>query len=345
MDDGVSYKRAGVDIGLADAAKRELRDRVRTSDPRVLNGIGPFASLFDARFPGYEEPILVLKTEEPGSKQLLALRHGRLESLARDLVHHLINDIVVMGARPLAVQDAVICGKLDRDTVVRLVGSIADACGEQDCSLVGGEISEQPGVLAPGTCVLTASVVGVVERSAIIDGSAIREGDVVLAIPSNGLHTNGYSLVRCLLERGPGLAGADVDGEPFLEVILRPHTCYYRAVRGMFGWAGLHGMAHVTGGGIQGNLNRVLPDGLSAAVDRSRIRVPPVFRAVRDAGNVTDADMLHTFNMGVGLAVVAAEPAVAQVCSHLVSQGSDAYPIGRIVSGDRTVRFHGDLNW
>jgi phosphoribosylformylglycinamidine cyclo-ligase len=345
LDDRVSYKRAGVDIELADAVKREMRDRVQVSDPRVLNRIGPFASLFDARFPGYQEPVLVLKTEEPGSKQLLALRHGRLESLARDLVHHLINDIVVMGARPLAVQDAVICGKLDRDTIVRLVGSIADACREQDCSLVGGETSEQPGVLAPGTCVLTASVVGVVERGAIIDGSAVREGDVVVAVPSNGLHTNGYSLVRRLLERDPRLADADVEGEPFLEVILRPHVCYYRTVRGMFSWSGLHGMAHVTGGGIEGNLNRVLPDGLSAAIDRSRIRVPPVFRAIRDAGSVTDADMLHTFNVGVGLALVTAEAGVAEVRSHLLSQGADGYPIGRIVSGDGTVRFHGNLNW
>ena len=345
MGDGLSYKKAGVDIDSADAAKRAMAESMDTDDPRVLNRLGPFASLFDARFPGYEHPVLVLKMEEPGSKQKLALAHGRVDSICRDLIGHLINDIIVMGARPLAVQDCVICGRLEPGVVTALVSGMAQACREQGCTLVGGETSEQPGVLAAGSYVLTASVVGVVEKSKIIDGSRIAGGDVVLAVASNGLHTNGYSLVRALIQQDPALLEAEAAGERFLDAILRPHKCYRHAFEALFDMPGVHGMAHITGGGIQGNLNRVMPDGLSAVIDLGGVRVLPVFARIRDAAGATDADMLRTFNMGVGMAIVTSPEAAADVRTHLAAQGSECYPIGAVEQGDEPVTLTGHVRW
>ena len=203
MKEQLSYKKAGVDIDAADAVKKVMAKSLETADKRVLNKIGAFASLFDGTFPEYEHPVLVLKTEEPGSKQKLAFQYNRVSSICYDMINHLINDIITMGAKPLSVQDAIICGKLEKEVVTELVHSISQACREQDCVLIGGETSEQPGVLEAGIYILTASLVGVVEKSKIIDGSKIEEGDSVLAVASNGLHTNGYSLVRALMAQKP----------------------------------------------------------------------------------------------------------------------------------------------
>jgi phosphoribosylformylglycinamidine cyclo-ligase len=345
MSEGFSYKKAGVDISAADAAKREMAASLQTGDGRVLNKLGAFASLFDGKFEGYEHPVLVLKMEEPGSKQKLAVQHGRVSSVCYDLVNHLVNDVIVMGARPLAVLDVIICGRLEKQVVTEMVEAMAAACRQQDCSLVGGETSEQPGVLEAGLYVLAAAMVGVVDKPKIIDGSKIRRGDVVLAVASNGLHTNGYSMVRALLAADPKLADVEVEGERFLEVVLRPHTCYYKAFRGLFENPGLHGMAHITGGGIEGNLNRILPVGTGALVDASKIQVLPVFKVIHQAGNVDDADMLRTFNMGAGMTLVVAADAVERVCGHLAKEGHRSYPIGRIVDGEQTVVYEGRLKW
>jgi len=211
--------------------------------------------------------------------------------------------------------------------------------------LTGGETSEQPGVLPAGTYILTASIVGVVEKSKIIDGSKIVKGDVVLAVASNGLHTNGYSLVRSLIAQKPEIMDMKVGDDSFLDAILRPHKCYYRSLRSLFDWPELHGMAHITGGGIAGNLKRILPKGLSAQVDLSRIRVLPVFKMIRDMGGVPDADMLRTFNMGVGMTVVAGEKAVARIRRHLSETGCESYAIAEVVKGGKKVVYRGKLRW
>jgi phosphoribosylformylglycinamidine cyclo-ligase len=345
----LSYARVGVDIAATDAAKAAMAASLETTDRRVLNRIGPFASLFDGRFPGYREPVLVLKTEEPGSKQKLAFAHDRIEGIGHDLVNHLINDIIVMGAEPLAVQDAIICGHLDGAIVNRIVASIAEACRLQGCTLTGGETSVQPGVIEAGTYILVANVVGVVERSKIIDGATIAAGDRVLAVASNGLHTNGYSLVRVLLARDPGLASVMVDGESFLDAILRPHRPYYAAVRGLFDEPGLHGMAHITGGGIEGNLRRIIPDGLRAEIDLGLLRPPAIFRTIRERGNVDDADMLRTYNLGAGLLLVVAPELQERARAHLAGQGYESAAIGEIVtSADAAagkVAFAGAIGW
>lgn len=340
---GLSYRSSGVDIDNADRTKEDMAASLRSSDPRVLNSLGAFASLFDARFPGYREPVLVLKMEEPGSKQKLAFRFGRVPSLCRDLVNHLVNDIAVMGARPLAVQDVIVCGRLDRETVSAVVRHLAEACRDLGCTLVGGETSEQPGVLDAATYVLAASVVGVAERSAIVDGSRVRSGDVVLAVASNGLHTNGYSLVRALIDRDPAILERRIGDESFLDAIMRPHTPYLRPLEGLFGDPALHGMAHITGGGIEGNLRRVLPRDLEARIDAATIRMPPVFALIREAGNVDEADMLRTFNVGAGLCLVVEAADAGRVRDHIQSFGIDCYPIGKVSAGSGGVRIHGSL--
>jgi len=262
-------------------------------------------------------------------------------------VNHLINDIAVMGATPLSVQDAIICGKLEPEIVTGMVRAIATACREQECTLTGGETSEQPGVLEPGIYVLTASVVGITEREHIIDGARIVAGDKVLAIASNGLHTNGYSLVRKLLSNDPSLARRPMDGSTFLDVALRPHLCYYKALRGLFPNSGLHGLAHITGGGIEGNLCRIIPAGVEAVIDLSSLKVPTIMRTIRQAADSTDADMLRTFNMGVGVAAVVAADQARAITDHLHKQGCDTFPIGEIAetTGETRIRFAGSITW
>ena len=338
-----TYANAGVDIDNADATKREMARSLQTNDARVLNSIGAFATLFDGHFPQYEHPVLVLKSEEPGSKQKLAFAYGRYESVCYDLVNHLINDIIVMGAHPLSMQDVIVCGKLEKDVITRVVDGMASACREQECTLTGGETSEQPGVVPEGTYILTASVVGVAEKSQIVDGEKTAAGDSVIALASNGLHTNGYTLVRALLDAQSDLADADVAGESFLDAILRPHKCYYRAIRDLYTSDALRSMAHITGGGIRDNLSRVLPEHFDAQVDLSAIEVLPVFKTLYERGRLDPADMVRTFNMGVGLAMVVADEHRDSVIDHLNQHDCHAYPIGTIVEGNKQVQFNGSL--
>lgn len=345
MKEQLSYKKAGVDIDAADAVKKVMVKSLETADPRVLNKIGAFASLFDGTFPEYKHPVLVLKTEEPGSKQKLAFQYNRVSSICYDMINHLINDIITMGAKPLSVQDAIICGRLEKEVVTELVHSISRACRKQDCVLIGGETSEQPGVLEEGTYILTASIVGVVEKSKIIDGSKIEEGDYVLAVASNGLHTNGYSLVRALMAQKPEIIEMQVGGKSFLEAILKPHKCYYQSFRGLFNLPEIHGIAHITGGGIEGNLNRVLPEDLNAVIDLGKIQVLPIFKILKEMGNIEESDMMRTFNMGVGMTIVVKKTALEVVRKHLSGKGCYSYVIGEIGRGEKKVIYRRKLNW
>lgn len=346
MQKKISYKEAGVDINKADAAKKEMAGSLLSKNPLVLNKIGAFASLCDGKFPDYKHPVLVCKTEEPGSKQLLAFRHDRIKNICLDLINHLVNDVIVMGAKPMFVQDLIVCGKLDKDIVSGLVKNIAAACEDQECVLTGGETSEQPGVLDSGTYVLGASCIGVVEKDKIIDGSKIQAGDTVLAIESSGLHTNGYTLVRSLIKQNPNILGDRIGKITFLDAIMEPHRCYFKPLRDLFGHPGLHGMAHITGGGIPGNLNRILPNGLDAVIDASKINVLPVFSFIKEKSGNDDADMIRTFNLGVGVTLVVANNTESQIIDHLKKEGLNSYRIGEIVSeGSSNVRMENALNW
>lgn len=342
--DGLSYSKAGIDITYTDTIKKEMAKHLDTKDSRVLNGLGPFASLYDIKFPDIKNPVLVLKSEEPGSKQKLAMEYGYTESICHDMINHLVNDIVVMGATPLAVLDTIVCGNAEKDTIKTLVKGVSDACKENECSLVGGETSIQPLVVDSGVYVLTSSIAGIVERSKVIDGSAIKEGDAILAISSNGLHTNGYSLVRLLMDKMPQIKLDKIDGLTFIEQIMKPHTPYYKAIKDLFDKDVIHGMAHITGGGIEGNLCRVIPNGFSAKIDLSKLKLLNMFKYIRNNGNISDEEMLRTFNCGVGFNVVVEQKDKAAVMKH-INQFYDCYEIGTIETGDNKVEFKNRINW
>lgn len=365
-DKNISYKEAGVNIDAADELKRQIRTAVsshKLDHCAPLNRVGAFASLVELDLAGYKKPIFILKSEEPGSKQILSIDNGRAGWIAADLINHLVNDIIVTGATPCAVLDTIICGKLEGETVFRLVDGMSKACRDNGCVLVGGETSEQPGVLPEGRYILQASILGVADRDKIIDGAAIQNGDVLIALASNGLHTNGYSLVRKLMEAKPEILGEHVGGRSFMESILLPHTPYAAAVKALLGKhpGAVSGMAHITGGGMRDNLVRILNGaGLRAAIDLQTVRVPPVFGVIKRYAGTDDADMLRTFNNGVGMILaVRAESADAvirglrefalngnDVWPGLCACGDDyAYKIGSIVPGERGVEFLGSLNW
>ena len=341
---GLTYRKAGVDISHTDAIKKELSGLVDVGHPRLLNGVGPFASLYDIHFDHIKNPVLVLKAEEPGSKQKLAVQYGYTTSICHDMINHLVNDIIVMGAKPLAVLDTIICGHAEKDTVTSLVKAMAEACQANDCHLVGGETSIQTSVVEKGTYILTSSIAGIVNRGAIIDGSRIRPGDKILAVASNGLHTNGYSLVRLLMDEMPHIQQEKLGSDTFLEAIMKPHTAYYHAVRNLFDNPGLHGMAHITGGGIEGNLSRILSPGLSGHINLGQIQTLPIFSFIKANGNVADSEMLQTFNCGVGFILVVS-PQIAQTVAKQVSVHYPCYEIGTITQGDTPITFHGNLSW
>lgn len=345
MSDPLSYKSSGVNRDTENETKAGMASALETSDSRVLNKMGAFASLYDGHFPEYTHPVLVLKTEEPGSKQLLAIERGSVESVCHDLINHLVNDCIVMGAKPLSIQDCVVGGKIEKDTVVRMVKAFSEAAKENECSLTGGETSWQPGVIPEGRYVLTASIVGVVEKDKIIDGSKIAEGDTVLALASSGIHTNGMSLVRKIMETSPEIEKEMVGGTSFIDAVLTPHRPYYRALKDLFTHDGLVGLAHITGGGIQENLNRILPKDLDASIDLSRIRILPIFKTLKQHGTLEDLDMLRTFNMGVGIAAVVRPPFATEAIAHLKAMGVEAYAIGMITKGSGAVSFTGALQW
>lgn len=341
----LSYNQSGVNIDEANKAKKEIAKSLDTKEKRVLNKVGAFASLCDINFSDYKEPILVLKTEEPGSKQLLAFQYNRIESICYDMINHLINDCIVMGAKPLLVQDAIICGELKKDIVTRIVTAIAKACQEQGCMLTGGETSEQPGVLAEDSYILTSSIVGIVEKRQIIDGSNIQENDVVIALESNGPHTNGYTLIRELIKRFPEIINDKIGGKTFLDLILEPHKCYYKSIKDLFKTGIINGLAHITGGGIKENLDRILPKDKNAIIDLEKYQVLPIFKFIKEKGNIENNEMLRTFNMGVGLAIVCKPKNSQRILAQIRKHGINCYEIGKIVPGNKRVNTQNKIKW
>jgi phosphoribosylformylglycinamidine cyclo-ligase len=262
------------------------------------------------------------------------------------MINHLINDIIVMGAKPLAVLDVIVVGKLIKDDINKIITAINQACINQDCSLVGGEISEQPGVLSPDVFVLSSSVVGVVSKKKIIDGSRIKKGDKVIAMASNGLHTNGYSLVRKLITDKPAILKTKVDGKAFIDAVLQPHTAYYLYLKDILASPKVRGLAHITGDGICGNLERILPEGLSALVHLDKIEVLQVFKAIKTVGGVPEEDMINNLNIGVGMIMVTGPKEETPMIQYLENKGIHTYHIGEIITDeDNTVKFSGKLNW
>jgi len=336
MSKKLTYKDAGVDINEANETKRTFKKFLNSKNKSLLNNQQSFASLYNFSFQKYKNPVLVLKTEEPGSKQLLALKNNRYESICYDMVNHLINDCIVMGAKPLTIQDCIVCGKLEKNKVTRMVKAMADACKEQGCILTGGETSEQPGIISKGTYILSSSIVGIVDKTKIIDGHKIKARDDIIGLASSGVHTNGYSLIRAILTRYPSSANNKIDGIKFIDLLLEPHRCYYLPLKELFPSGRIKGMAHITGGGIKENLNRILPRDLNAVIDLGKIQ---------KIGKITDAEMLRTFNLGVGLALVCNSKNTDSIITHIKKNGVHAYKIGVTASGKGQVTTKGKLNF
>jgi phosphoribosylformylglycinamidine cyclo-ligase len=340
----MDYKAAGVSIDAGNEAVRRIRGLARsTFTSGVLSDIGSFGGLFRLEPGRFEEPILVSSADGVGTKLKLAFRSQRHDTVGVDLVNHCVNDILVQGAEPLFFLDYLATGRLSPDVAESIVSGMASACRANGCALLGGETAEMPGFYADGEYDLAGFIVGVVDRPALLTGSEITEGDVLIGLPSSGLHTNGYSLARHIVFDALKLEVDSYVGElgcTVGEALLEPHRSYLPAIRPLLGGRRIKGMAHITGGGITENLPRILPQGTAAEVDLSTWERPRVFDWLQRSGQVPFDDMLRTFNMGIGLILVTAPADAGPLVAECVDGGMrDTRVIGRIVAGEPSVTY------
>lgn len=328
-----AYARSGVNITAGTRATELMKSAVQsTYGAEVLAGIGAFGGLYDAAaLTQMQHPVLVASTDGVGTKTMVAAKMGRWDTIGQDLVNHCVNDILVQGARPLFFLDYVASSKLDPDQIAAVVGGCAVACRAAGCALLGGETAEMPGVYHAGELDLVGTIIGVVERNAIINGVRIQPGDTVLAIPASGLHTNGYSLARAVLARLDWTTTHDDLGGSIGDALLAVHRSYLPHVQTLLN-AGItvRGLAHITGGGVIDNLPRILPEGLGAVIKRGTWIEPPIFALIQREGKVSDAEMFHVFNMGLGMLVIVPE---AQSVQAMDALPGDLFRVGEIVSG------------
>lgn len=328
-----AYAASGVDIAAATRAKELMAAAVRaTHGPAVLAGMGAFGGCFDLDVAtgGMVAPVLVSSADGVGTKTLVAAALGRYDTVGQDLVNHCVNDILVQGARPLFFLDYVAAAKLNPEQVAAIVGGVAAACSAVGCALLGGETAEMPDVYAPGAFDLAGTIVGVVDRTQLLPRPDIAPGDVVLALPSSGLHTNGYSLAR-RLAAGPGYTARPpvLGGQSLGEALLAIHRCYLAEVTALRAAAPLKGLAHITGGGLFDNLPRILPAGLGALIERGSWEIPPIFTYLVELGKLTEEEAYHALNMGLGmLAVVPADGADAALAAVPAARRVGAIVVG-----------------
>ena len=343
MTKPVSYSDAGVDIDVATHATDRIKELARTTfNQRTLSEIGSFGGMFDGAFPKLAEPVLVASADGVGTKLKIAFATGIHNTVGADLVNHCVNDILVQGARPLFFLDYIATGKLSADIVAQVIEGIARGCRENDCVLLGGETAEMPGFYGEGEYDIAGFIVGVVDKKKIIDGKKISEGDVLLAVPSVGLHTNGYSLARKLFFE---VAGYKPDtqlpevGMTAGEALLQPHVSYLRPLEGLLDSGVIKGLAHITGGGLIDNIPRILPEGTAVEIEKGSWPILPVFELMQRLGNVTEREMSRTFNMGVGMVIVCASSDKDEIKAHIESHQRACYEIGKVVHGEREVVF------
>lgn len=335
--EGLSYQAAGVDLDAADRAKQALKQLVaRTRDTNTLSEMGLFGGLY-AVPEHLDHPVLVSSADGVGTKLKLAFMTGRHHTVGQDLVNHCVNDILVQGAIPLFFLDYLATGRLEEGVVTDVVKGVAQACLENGCALLGGETAEMPDFYGPGEYDLAGFIVGAVERREILDGSRVQAGDALIGLGSSGLHTNGYSLARKIvfeamqLEVGDVLPGTD---RTVADALLAIHRSYLPALRPLLRDDGLRGLAHITGGGIPGNLPRILPEGLGAQIFGESWNPPPVFRALQAGGRVDEMEMFRVFNMGVGMIVIVSQERAEEISNQLAAAGEASWILGQVVSGE-----------
>jgi phosphoribosylformylglycinamidine cyclo-ligase len=338
----MDYKQAGVNIDAGNEVVRRIRSLARgTSTPGVLSDIGSFGGLFHLGAAGIQDPVLVASADGVGTKLRVAFMAGVHRTIGIDLVNHCVNDILVQGARPLFFLDYLATGRLDPAVAVEVVEGLAGACRENGCALLGGETAEMPGFYADGEYDVAGFIVGAVPRDKVVDGSRIAPGDVLIGIPSSGLHTNGYSLARRIVFESAGLSiGTHVPelGVTIGEALLAPHRSYLPVVRPLLDAGLIKGMAHITGGGLTDNLPRTFPAGTSPRIHLDSWTRPALFRFLQGAGQVPDDDMLRTFNMGIGMVIVCAKAHEDRALTMLAAAGeAGAVAIGTAVAGNGQV--------
>ncbi|MGE5347173.1 MAG: phosphoribosylformylglycinamidine cyclo-ligase [Acidithiobacillales bacterium] len=340
----LSYAEAGVDIDAKTGAIARAKEAIRsTFTPGVVGDVGGFGGLFRPDFAGLADPLLVASTDGVGTKLKVAIAAGVHDTVGQDLVNHCVNDILVQGARPLFFLDYIAVGKMDPAVVGQLLEGLARACLENGCALLGGETAEMPGVYAPGDYDLAGTIVGVVDRPKLLDGTMVREGDLLIGLMSSGLHTNGYSLARKIFFEEMGLtprsALPELGGVTVAGALLAVHRSYLKPVLPLLEGSLLSAMAHITGGGFPDNIPRVLPDGVGAVVRPDAWRWPPLFRFLESAGSVAREEMLRVFNCGVGMVLVVS-PAFRDAVARALDAAGEAWAeIGHLVRGPRGVRF------
>jgi phosphoribosylformylglycinamidine cyclo-ligase len=334
----VTYREAGVDIDAGEELVERIKPHVRRSMRReVLGGIGGFGALFEVPIDRYRKPVLVSGTDGVGTKLRLAIDTRRHDTVGIDLVAMCVNDVVVQGAEPLFFLDYFASGKLDVGVGERLIAGIVEGCVQAGCALVGGETAEMPGMYHGEDYDLAGFCVGVVEKDAIIDGSATRAGDLVLGLPSSGPHSNGFSLIRKILQVSGADLNTPLDGSSLLDRLMAPTRIYVKPLLGLIAQLPVHGMSHITGGGLLENIPRVVPDGLEVVLERKAWRRDPVFEWLQREGQVADAEMYRVFNCGIGMTVHLPPSNADRAIAILRDMGQEALVIGEIRAGSRGV--------
>jgi phosphoribosylformylglycinamidine cyclo-ligase len=333
----LTYKDAGVDIDAGNELVRRIKPAVqRTMRDEVLTGLGGFGGLFALQPGKYREPVLVSGTDGVGTKLKLAQQLGRHDTIGIDLVAMCVNDVLVQGAEPLFFLDYFACGRLDVDTAATVVGGIAEGCVQAGAALIGGETAEMPDMYGDGEYDLAGFCVGVVEKSRIVDGSRVSDGDAIIPVGSSGPHSNGYSLIRRVLQRA---AQPNIGGVPAGQLLLAPTRIYVRAVLALLDAVPVRGLAHITGGGISENLPRAFGDGLHARIELDSWQPGPVFEWLATTGQIAAEEMRRTFNCGIGLCVVVPSSAAEQAISVLTGHGETAWRAGTVLAGSGTVEY------
>ena len=337
-----SYAAAGVDITAGYRAVELMKSHIaRTMTEGVCSDVGGFGGLFELDVTGMEKPVLVSGTDGVGTKLKLAFLMDKHDTVGIDCVAMCVNDIICCGAKPLFFLDYIACGKNVPERIAQIVAGVAEGCVQSGCALIGGETAEHPGMMPADDYDLAGFSVGIVDREKIIDHTAMREGDVMLALPSTGVHSNGFSLVRKVFDvenKDIKTPLESLGGKSIGETLLTPTKIYVKPVLALFQAVTVKGVSHITGGGFYENIPRSIPDGLGAVIDRAAVRILPIFELIQKTGSIPERDMFNTFNMGVGMSVVVAEQEADKALAILRANGQEAYAIGHVAESQDKVR-------